>query len=163
MTVCMFSFNLECLNDFRKTLSMKIKGVLKNKGATVPFQSKLITLIPTCCTGASPCHCVYVCGWVLTLIHEGFTGLGLKGTKVKKPQGNSCPFQPVLIGQQCAVDTECIVQPSRPWVKNNFSFYNFSSICLMGFYQNHFVQRRILVTFVLMMKNWKQNHLLHSG
>ena len=63
---------------------MKIKAVLKNKGATVPVQ---LTLIPTCCTGASPCHCVYVYGWVLTLIHEGFTGLGLKGTKVKKAPG----------------------------------------------------------------------------
>ena len=60
MTVCMFSSNLHI--------------------------SQVNTNPLTHFTGLRPCHCIFVCICDFALIRNGFMGLGLKGTKVKKPQ-----------------------------------------------------------------------------
>ena len=36
-------------------------------------------------------------GQVFTLLHEGITELGLKGSKVKTPQEKSCQFPPTNV------------------------------------------------------------------
>ena len=48
-------------------------------------------------TGLRPCHCIFVHICDFALICKGFMGLGLKGTKVKKPQEKCCPFPPVYL------------------------------------------------------------------
>ena len=56
-------------------------------------------------TNLRHCHCIIVCIQDFALIRKGFMGLGLKGTKAKKPQEKLCPFLPVKkgIGIDCAM------------------------------------------------------------
>ena len=52
---------------------------MKTEFWDLDLNNELLFLNPWArCTGALPCHCVYVCGWFFTLIQKELKLLGLK-------------------------------------------------------------------------------------